>query len=418
MKVLLLPILIVVLLSVGDARAVALTPSQIERIESLIRQAMAANHAPGATFAIGLDYDVNWTEGFGLADVENGVPTKPDTEYRSASIGKPMTATAVMELRDQGRVDIDSPIEKYCPRFPPKPWPITARDLLSHTSGIRAPNETTELHNTTHFEHVSDALDIFDRDPLAMRPGTDMLYTTWGYVTLGCVLEGATGDEYRALMKRMIFDPAGMTETRDDDPRAIIPNRAHGYIVENGVLKNSAWADMSSNLPAGGWVTTAPDLVRFMNAWMSGKFVSAKTQAEMLTPYVLPRHNGTVDGYGMGWFLDGYHGMRAGLHGGGTPPGVRHRVLRARKEACHRRVLQCREYSRKDAHRTCGSHCRCHPRREDTECGQVPAVGGITTVLVRTSRSHAALNRATGYSATATRIPKRSCRAFRSRLSE
>jgi len=313
------PIFFVALLALGDARAAGLSQPQTDRIETLIHEAMAVHHAPGATFSVGRDNAVSWTKGFGLADVENGVAATPDTEYRSASIGKPMTATAIMELRDQGRLDIDVPIQKYCPRFPQKPWPITARDLLSHTSGIRAPNETDELHNVRHFDHVSDALDIFDRDPLTMRPGTDMLYTTWGYVTLGCVLEGATGEEYRALMKRMIFDPAGMTHTRDDDPRAIIPKRARGYIVENGALTNSAWADMSSKLPAGGWVTTAPDLVRFMNAWMSGTFVSAKTQAEMLTPYVLPRHNGTVDGYGMGWFLDDYHGMRAGMHGGGTP---------------------------------------------------------------------------------------------------
>ena len=312
-------ILFAAVFAFSDARAASLSQQQIQKIEALIRQSMATSHAPGGTFAIGLDARVVWTKGFGLADVENRVPATPDTTYRSASIGKPMTATAVMELRDRGRLDIDVPIQKYCPRFPEKPWPITARDLLSHSSGIRAPNETDELHNTRHFDRVADALELFDRDPLAMRPGTDMLYTTWGYVTLGCVLEGATGEEYRALMKRMIFDPAAMAHTRDDDPRAIIPNRAHGYVIENGALRNSAWADMSSKLPAGGWVTTAPDLVRFMDAWMSGTFVSAKTQAEMLTPYVLPRHNGTVDGYGMGWFIDDYHGMRAGLHGGGTP---------------------------------------------------------------------------------------------------
>ncbi len=280
---------------------------------------MAEQHAPGATFAIGRDGQLVWTAGFGYADVENHVKATPQTRYRTASIGKPMTATAAMELWETGKLDIDLPIQKYCPKFPAKPWPITTRELLSHTSGIREPNETTELHNTEHYDRVSDALEIFARDPLTMRPGDDFRYTTWGYVVLGCVLEGATGEEYRALMQRMIFDPAGMTSTLDDNPRAIIPRRARGYIVENGVLQNSGWADMSSKLPAGGWVTTAPDLVRFMMAWTSGKYVSPKTQTMMLTPYVLPRHGGTVDGYGMGWFLEEYHGLRAGFHGGGTP---------------------------------------------------------------------------------------------------
>jgi serine beta-lactamase-like protein LACTB len=280
---------------------------------------MTTYHAPGSTFAIGLNGKVIWSEGFGLADVENSIRATPDTAYRTASMGKSMTATAVMELSEQGKIDIDAPIQKYCPRFPEKPWPITSRDLLSHTSGIRAPNEESELYNIKHYDHVSDALDIFDKDPLTMQPGTDMLYSTWGYVTLGCVLEGATGEEYRTLMKRTIFDPAGMSSTRDDDPQAIIAHRARGYVVEGGVLKNSGWADMSSKMAAGGWITTASDLVRFMTTFMDGGYVSAKTQAAMLTPYVLPRHGGTVDGYGMGWFLLDYQGMRAGMHGGGTP---------------------------------------------------------------------------------------------------
>jgi serine beta-lactamase-like protein LACTB len=296
-----------------------LTERQIGALRALIEQTMAAQHAPGATFAIGLNDRVIWTEGFGYADVENRVKAAPDTRYRTASIGKSMTATAAMELWEHGRLDLSAPIQKYCPRFPEKPWPITTRELLSHTSGIREPNETTELYNTKHYDRNSDALAIFANDPLTMRPGDDFHYTTWGYVVLGCVLEGATGEDYRTLMQHMIFDPAGMTSTREDDPRAIIPNRARGYIVENGALKNSGWADMSAKFAAGGWVTTASDLVRFMMAWTDGRFVSAKTQALMLMPYVLPRHGGTVDGYGMGWFLDDYHGLRAGFHGGGTP---------------------------------------------------------------------------------------------------
>ncbi len=297
----------------------ALSAKQARDIRTLVSNFMASEHAPGATFAIGLSGKIVWTEGFGFADVENHVRATPDTAYRTASIGKSMTATVAMELAEQGKLDLDAPIQKYCPRFPEKPWPITARELVSHTSGIRAPNETSELYNTKHYDHVSDAIELFAADPLTMQPGADFQYTTWGYVTLGCVLEGATGEEYRALMKRMIFDPAGMTSTRDDDPHAIIPDRARGYIVEGGVLKNSGWTDMSAKMAAGGWVITASDLVRFMNAWMDGKFVSPKTQTLMLTPYVLPRHGGTVDGFGMGWFLDDYHGMRVGFHGGGTP---------------------------------------------------------------------------------------------------
>ena len=303
----------------GGAAAPSLTTTQVRAIRALVTKFMESHHAPGATFAIGLDGRIAWTEGFGFSDLENHVRATPNTAYRSASIGKPMTATAVMQLRERGKLDLDAPIQRYCPAFPAKPWPITSRELLSHTSGLRAPNDEDELYDTRHFARVSDALTLFARDSLVLPPGTDFGYTTWGYVTLGCVLEGATGEEYRALMKRAIFDPAGMTSTRADDPREIVPNRARGYVLENGVLKVSRWSDMSAKLPAGGWLTTAPDLVRFMQAWMDGRLVSDSTRALMLTPYRLPGNGGTVDGYGLGWFLDVYHGMRAGLHGGGTP---------------------------------------------------------------------------------------------------
>ena len=295
------------------------TVQQIEQIRALIDKTMAEHRAPGASFAIGLGGRVVWSEGFGYADVENHVKATPDTAYRTASIGKPMTATAALELVEQHKLDLDVPIQTYCPRFPEKQWPVTARDLISHTSGIRhyeGPNVEAEAFNTHHYEHVSDALDLFMNDPLKQQPGTDMLYTTWGYVVLGCVLEGASHEEYRAFMRKSIFEPAGMTQTRDDDPRAIIPNRARGYVVEAGELKNSRWSDMSSKMAAGGWLTTAPDLIRFMNAWMAARFVSPGTMKTMLEPYKL--RSGTIDNFGLGWFIDDYHGTNAGLYGGGT----------------------------------------------------------------------------------------------------
>ncbi len=304
------------------AGSTVLTAQKIQAIRGLVSAAMKSHGAPGATFAVGLGGKVVWAEGFGLADLENRTPAGPDTAYRTASIGKSMLATAAMQLAQQGKLDLDAPIQTYCPRFPAKPWPITARDLISHTSGIRhygGPNEQAELFNTRHYDNASDALDIFKDDPLKQQPGADYLYSTWGYVTLGCVVEGASHEALRPFMQRVIFDPAGMSRTRDDDPRAIIPNRARGYVLDGGVLKNSRAVDMSSKLAAGGWITTAPDLVRFMNTWMAGTYLSQTSMTEMLTPYVLPRHGGTVDGFGLGWAVDEFHGMRSGQYGGGTP---------------------------------------------------------------------------------------------------
>jgi serine beta-lactamase-like protein LACTB, mitochondrial len=303
----------------AQAQAAKLSATQLQEIGALIEKTIAAHQVPGSTFAIGLGGQVAWSEGFGSADIEQHVKATPDTAYRTASIGKAMTATAAMELVEQHKLDLDVPIQTYCPRFPEKQWPVTARDLISHTSGIRhyeGPNVDAEAFNTHHYEHVSDAVEIVKNDPLKQQSGTDMLYTTWGYVVLGCVLEGASHEEYKAFMRQTIFEPAGMTSTRDDDPRAIIPNRARGYVLEAGELKNSRWSDMSSKMAAGGWLSTAPDLVRFMNAWMTSRYLSPSTMKMVLEPYKL--RQGTIDNFGLGWFIDDYHGMKAALYGGGT----------------------------------------------------------------------------------------------------
>ena len=301
---------------VAAADPAGLPMDELQRIRALVQTEMSGRHIPGGSFAIGLDGKEVWTEGFGLADLENDVAATPDTEYRTASIGKPFTATAAMELAEAGRLDLDAPIQKYCPKFPEKPWPVTTRNLLSMTAGIRHIESQDQPYADRHYDHVSDALDIFMNDPLKEQPNTAYRYSTWGYVVLGCVIEGASGESYLAHVQKTLLDPTGMAHTRDDDPAAIIPNRARGYVMEDGVLKNSRWVDMSSKLPAGGFVTTAPDLLRFLDAWMAGDFLSGKSMMQMLAPYKMS--GGTNDRFGMGWFLDDYHGMRTGFFAGGA----------------------------------------------------------------------------------------------------
>ena len=306
--------------SVRAAEAAALPGAQRAAIDSLVRGTMTRHQAPGASFAIGLAGRVVWEQGYGLADVENQVRATPHTAYRTASIGKSMTATAAWQLSEQGKLDLDAPIQNYCPGYPAKPWPISARQLITHTSGIRhyeGPDADDEAFNLRHYDRVSEALEKIAGDTLVMKPGADFHYTTWGYVVLGCVIEGASREDYVTHMRKAIFEAAGMSETRDDDPRAIIRNRARGYVLEKGVLRNSRWSDMSSKMAAGGWLTTAPDLIRFMIAWMDGKLLSHASMTAMLEPCRLA-DGSTVDQFGQGWFIDDYHGMKSGTYGGGT----------------------------------------------------------------------------------------------------
>lgn len=223
--------LAVLLLAVGLPAAAQTAAEQAPAINGLVTSYVSDHHVPGLSVAVIDRGRVILTKGYGLADVENSVPATADTIYRIASISKSITATAAMKLVEAGKLDLDAPIQRYCQDFPKKPWPITARELLSHQSGIRDYRNEEESINTRHYASIKEALTQFASDPLEFEPGTKMQYTSYGYIVLGCVIEGASGTSYDRYMHQAIFEPALMPATRLDDVFAIIPHRARGYRV-------------------------------------------------------------------------------------------------------------------------------------------------------------------------------------------
>jgi CubicO group peptidase (beta-lactamase class C family) len=301
-----------------------LAADKIKAVEQMIAAKMARDHIPGLSLAIVVDGQLVWSNGYGMADVENSVSAKATTVYRSASIGKTITATAVMQLAASGKLELDAPVQKYCRALPTKRWPVTARQLLAHLGGIRhygGPNNEQELFSTRHYRNVTEALDPFKDDPLQHEPGTVYLYSSYGYNLLGCVIEGASSRSFMDYLRQSVFLPAGMHATRDDDAFALIPQRASGYwLTEQGELRRARLVDMSNRLPAGGFVTTAEDLARFAAALMSGKLVSQAILEQMLTPQ--KTKDGKIVSYGLGWGLspgEDWYGEKEAFHGGMTP---------------------------------------------------------------------------------------------------
>jgi CubicO group peptidase (beta-lactamase class C family) len=315
------------LLAAGSVQAQAeqatrLPPASIVRIEAAIDAYMAANHVPGLSVALVIDGRPGWSRGFGLADVENAVPATARTAYRSASIGKTMTATAAMRLVEAGKLDLDADIRRYCPAFPVKPWTITVRHLLSHQSGIRhygGPRDREEQASTVHYADVVDAMAPFKDDALLFQPGTRFGYSTYGYDVLGCVLQGAAGAPFLDVMRTQVWQRAGMRATRDDDPAALVDRRAAGYVLVDGAVRNAPHVDMSNRMPAGGYLTTVDDLARFEAAVLDGTLIQPATLQRMLAPSVLA--DGTPVPYGIGWGieLEPWHDDTWAFHGGSSP---------------------------------------------------------------------------------------------------
>lgn len=262
-----------------------------------------------------------------MADLENSVPATPQTLYRIGSISKPITATAAMALWERGELDLDSPVQKYCPQFPQKNWPITTRELLGHLGGIRYYNvpETPyyesesdpEVGNVHHFDNgIEGGLKFFANDPLLAQPGTHFNYSTQGYTLAGCAIEGASGKKYADAIRENVLVPAGMLQTRPDDRFAIIPLRTRFYSRDkSGAVVNAEFLDSSYKLPGGGRLSTAPDMARFEVAMLNNHLVKSSTRDTMWKEQMPSDGLGRM-AYGLGWQFGDTNGVRDVGHDG------------------------------------------------------------------------------------------------------
>lgn len=290
------------------------------QLESLLKDEIAQESIPGLSIAVVLGKDLVWSAGFGYADLEHRVPCSASTLHRIASVSKPLTATAAMQLYERGKLDLDAPVQKYVPGFPLKRWPITSRQLLQHLAGIRhyRPDEDVSRH---HYENVIASLAPFRDDDLIHEPGTAFRYTSYGFVLLGAVIEGASGMSYKDFVRANIFEPCGMAATRPDEALPIIQGRSRGYRREkSGEVVNCAWVDQSNKLPAGGWLSSVEDLARFAVAIQQELLLKAETRNEMWAR--ARTTNGREMDYSKGWMSLWKDGRLQALGHGGNQTGT------------------------------------------------------------------------------------------------
>jgi len=281
---------------------------------------MAKNNLPGVSIAVVEDGAYEWSKGFGMADLENSVPATPHTLYRLASISKPITAAAAMLLYQRGKLDLDAPVEKYCPAFPMKEAPITTRELLGHLGGIRHYRshslDDPEILSFKHYrDPISDGLNFFKNDALVATPGTKFSYSTFGYVLVGCVIEAASREKYADFVRENVLHPAGMIETVIDDRLAIIPRRTRFYSKDDsGNVVNAPPVDVSFKVPADGWLSSADDMARFEVAMLKDRILRRSTRDLMWSSQ--KTSDGKETNYGLGWEIG--RGFANTLnHGGG-----------------------------------------------------------------------------------------------------
>lgn len=250
-------------------------------------------------------------EGFGAADREWDIANTPDTKFRLGSITKQFTATAILQLAEQGKLSIDDPISKYYAEAPAAWSKVTIKHLLTHTSGI--PSYTGLpgfFEKSSRSPLTPDEIIKLTRDlPLEFEPGAKFAYDNTGYIILGYVVEKASGEAYADYVEKHIFAPLGMKDSGYDVSTAVLRHRASGYKPTKDGWKNADYLDMTLPYAAGSLYSTVDDLLIWDRALADGKILTPASRQAMFTDY---GHQ-----YGFGWQIDADAGHERVGHGGG-----------------------------------------------------------------------------------------------------
>jgi CubicO group peptidase (beta-lactamase class C family) len=301
------------------------------RVDSLVASRMERFGIPGLSMAILHDGAVVYENAYGLADVENDVPVTSSSPFKIASLTKPITAIAVLQLVERDLVALDRPVTEYLRELPPGWQGITVRQLLGHTSGLpdylQAPawswRDSWRLERDHH-----EVITMTAAAPMTSRPGEGMKYSNTNYYVLGMLIERVSGSTYAEYLDAHIFTPAGMTSSRLDSAAVLVPRRVRGYTREHNSLRNAEFTSDTWAYAEGGVLTTAADLAKLELALRSASLLTKASSDLMWTPTKLNDGRDGVIGdngagqpnrYGLGWFISSYRGRTLILAGGNKP---------------------------------------------------------------------------------------------------
>ncbi len=244
-----------------------------------------------------------WSGAAGYADLEAQIELTTQTRMRIGSVSKPFTAAIVLRLAGREELDLDGDIRNLVPELAaPQQGIITARNIASHTSGIRHYdfNDIMDANNFLYFPSLTDALARTASDPLVSQPGEQFHYSSLAYNVLGVAAERASNQSFGELLTSEIAEPLGLANTIIDHPLNIIENRTRFYThFPDGVTRNTIWRDSSDFYPSGGILSTAEDLAAFTNAMFAGDLLPPSFRADVMTEAMT--NDGAPTGYSFGW---------------------------------------------------------------------------------------------------------------------
>ena len=288
------------------------TGGQTDAIDTIVREEMATQRIPGMAVAV-IRRGAVKAQGYGLANVEHNVPVTDRTIFQSGSLGKQFTATAIMLQVQDGKLSLSDPLAKF---FAPAPasWnTITVRHLLTHTSGIPDYNDGQLDYRK---DYTEDELVAFAKTlPLDFTHGSEWKYSNTGYILLGALIHKVSGSFYGDVLRDRVFTPLGMTTARVISEAEIVANRAAGYRLERGELRNQEWVSPALNTTADGSLyLSLRDLIQWDRGLRDGAILRPDSWREIFTPVTL--NSGRVHPYGFGFEVERIAGRAVQRHGG------------------------------------------------------------------------------------------------------
>jgi CubicO group peptidase (beta-lactamase class C family) len=244
------------------------------KMEQATPQLLEQYKVPGAALALVHDGEVVWSQGYGLADKDRGIPVTDDTIFQVASVSKAVTSWGVMRLVENGQLDLDAPVEQYLTRWhlPPSNYDtsgVTIRRLLSHSAGLSVggyPGLSPDLKLPSLEESLSGNNGGDGEVQIDMEPGTQFSYSGGGFTLLQLIIEEVTGETFSAYMQREVLDPLGMSHSSFEWRGDLRPATAVAYSTSGSPLPNYLFTEQA----AAGLYSTAPDMARFVAAEMPG----------------------------------------------------------------------------------------------------------------------------------------------------
>lgn len=298
------------------------TPSRytaaISTIEQFIKHEMEDKDLPAVSIALVADQELVWSKGFGFADPKEKTLSTAETVYRVGSVSKLFTDIAVMQLIEQGKLDLDAPVTTYLPEFAPRnPFKkaITLRQLMSHRSGL-----VRETPVGSYFDpeepSLKDTIASLNRTTLVYEPEARTKYSNAGIATVGYALERIQGESFAKYLKRAVLEPLGLKQSSFEPTKELNAQLAKAYMWTIDGRVFDAPTFQLGIYPAGSMYTTVNDLGRFLSALFAGggPILKPETVKQMWTPqFAKP---GDKTGYGIGFRLGELDGHRQVGHGG------------------------------------------------------------------------------------------------------